>query len=325
MNGLRPAGLDPQQAAVLDELDELDAALPEPEDPAQALIAARNGYMERSHRLTGELAPVDEVADLDIPGEAGPLPVRVYTPGGPVPAGGRGLVLFCHGGGFVVGSRDSHDGLARALADASGAVLASVEYRLAPEQRFPAAVEDAWTALGWIAERGEAFGAVAGRVAVAGDSAGGNLAAVLARRCRDRSGPELALQAMAYPCLDASLSSASMHELGDGLGLTREDMERFWSLYLGEDGDPSDPEVSPLAAEDLAGLAPAWILTAEFDPLRDEGERYARALADAGVAVESVRCPGAVHGFLRWRAAVDAARRRTAQMAAALGTALHGA
>jgi acetyl esterase len=207
----------------------------------------------------------------------------------------------------------------RALANAAGAIVISVEYRLAPEARFPAAVEDSVAAVRWAAARGAELGGDPARLAVAGDSAGGNLAAVVARRLRGEL--ELRLQALIYPVTDGGVNTPSFREFADRYGLTAAGMRRFWELYL-DGSDSSDPDASPLRDPDLSGVAPAYVLTAERDVLRDEGEAYAAALEQAGVPVTQVRWPGTIHGFFRWIAATDVAGEAIAEVGARLRAAL---
>jgi acetyl esterase len=314
-----PSRLHPSARAVLQELAALGGRrLPEGEN-GEALDAARRAYVEQGRRLGGEVEPVARCSDIAVPAPAGAVAVRLYEP---APGTGRGVVLYLHGGGFVLGSPASHDAVVRALCNATDAVVASVDYRLAPEHRFPAAVEDAWAALRWAHEHARDFGADGSRLAVVGDSAGGNLAAVLTRRARDAGGPPVRLQALAYPVLDAAMDTPSFAVYGAGYGLDREDMETFWRMYLGEDGDPADPEASPLRSASLEGLAPAFVLTAECDPLRDEGERYAQRLAAAGGAGVRVCHRGMPHGFLRWRARTGAAVRALEELSEAVRVAL---
>jgi acetyl esterase len=250
-------------------------------------------------RAAGLFGPVDEVAsteDRAVPGPNGPVRVRIYRPAGAeatLPA----LVYF-HGGGWVIGSIDTHDGTCRALCARTPCVVVSVDYRLAPEHRFPAAVDDAWAATVWVYERANELMVDQARVAVGGDSAGGNLAAVVALRARDHGLP-LVHQLLIYPVCDHDLETASYRENAAGYGLTKAAMSWFWDHYLGTDGDRSHPEASPLRAGDLRAVAPAFVLTVEHDPLRDEGEAYARRLEDAGVPVTLSRYPGVVHGFIR--------------------------
>jgi acetyl esterase len=207
----------------------------------------------------------------------------------------------------------------RALARQAGAVVLSVDYRLAPEHPFPAALDDTLAAVRWAAGEGASVGGDASRLAVAGDSAGGQLAAVAARLLREDV--PLRLQALVYPVTDAGLNTPSYRAFGTGHGLTAAGMERFWRFYLdGHDG--TDPDVAPLRAGDLAGVAPAWILTASHDVLRDEGEAYAQALQEAGVPVTLRRWPGTIHGFLRWQAAAEVSRRALGELSTALRDAL---
>jgi acetyl esterase len=248
----------------------------------------------------------EEVARVDdrvLPGADADIPVRVYTPhdavGVPAP-----LLLWLHGGGWVIGDLDTADATARALANRSGAVVVSVDYRLAPEHTAPAALDDALAALTWSVENAELLGVDASRVAVGGDSAGGNLAAVLCQRVRDEFGPDIDFQLLVYPVVDCTLGHPSIEENAEGYFLTKDAMVWFCGHYLG-DVDPKHPSVSPLHADSLAGLPPALVITAEFDPLRDEGEAYAAALREAGVSVDAIRYAGQIHNFVGMAALLD--------------------
>jgi acetyl esterase len=286
---------------------------------------ARRVHAEAASVQNGPPTPVAGVEDLAAPGPAGAVPVRVYTPEAAAPGSGQApppVVVWFHGGGWVVGTLDTYDPLCRALAAASGAVVASVDYRLAPEHRFPAAVEDCWAATRWVAAHAGEVGGSPDRIAVAGDSAGGNLATVVARRARDAGGPRLAFQLLVYPATDAAMDTASYQDLADGYYLTAPLMRWYWGHYLGDDRAGADPDASPLQAPDLAGLPPALVVTAEYDPLRDEGEAYAARLAEAGVPTVVRRHDGMVHGFFRWRGVLDAAAPAMAEAAAALRAAL---
>ncbi|WP_420031983.1 alpha/beta hydrolase fold domain-containing protein [Streptomyces sp. cg28] len=258
---------------------------------------------------------VGEVEDREIPGapDGPPIPVRIYRPEGdgtePVP-----VVVFFHGGGWVICGLDSHDNTARALCRDAGAVVVSVDYRLAPEHRFPAAVDDAYAAVLWVAAHAGELGADAGALSVAGDSAGGNLAAVVAQVARDEGGPAIARQLLVYPATDARQKTGSFEENADGYFLTAAACAWFREQYLGPDGDPSHPRVSPLLAEELAGLPAAHIVTAGCDPLCDEGQAYARALKDAGVPVTESRFPGMFHGFFGFPELLEDARRALADV-----------
>jgi len=260
-----------------------------------------------------------EVRELEIPGPAGPLRARLYRPTaeGPLPA-----VVYFHGGGWVVGSLDSHDEVCRLLSKLSGCALVSVDYRLAPEAPFPEPVEDAYAATCWIAEHAEDLQLDATRLGVAGDSAGGNLAAVVSLLARERTGPALGFQALIYPVVQFDFSRVSYQQNGKGYLLEVETMEWFRELYLPEPAHRTDPRAAPLRAPDLRGLPPALVLTAEFDPLRDEGDDYADRLREAGVEVIHRKCPGMIHGFVALAEVVPAAREALTDVARALGVAL---
>jgi acetyl esterase len=242
----------------------------------------------------GEPEPVARAEARTIPGPAGALPVRVYASGDDRSL--RPILLWLHGGGWVIGDLDTADPTCRKLANRSGALVVSVDYRLAPEDPHPAASDDAIAALRWLAANGAELGGDPARIAVGGDSAGGNLAAVTAIAARDEGIP-VRLQVLVYPVTDATMSSASYDENAEGYLLTRDSMAWFTEHYLSGGSDPKEPTVSPLHADDLSGVAPALVLTAEFDPLRDEGEALALRLQEAGVAVEQRRFDGMIHGF----------------------------
>ena len=233
--------------------------------------------------------------DIRVRGAQGDLTVRLYYPAA---AHNLPLIVFFHGGGFVLCDLDTHDPMCRALANASGCAVASVEYRLAPETRFPGPVEDCYSALKALVRDAAKYGVDGARVAVCGDSAGGNLAAVVALLARDRKGPALRHQALVYPVTDARCATASMRDLADGYMLSRAAMQWFWECYLKEPADAENPLASPLLARDLSGLPPATVVTAEFDPLRDEGDAYADRLRDAQVSVTARRYQGMIHGFM---------------------------
>ncbi len=261
----------------------------------------------------GPRPEVARVEDLRLPGPAGEVPVRVYSPGGaaPLPA-----MLYFHGGGWTICSVETHDATCRELANRAGCVVVSVEYRLAPEHKYPAAAEDCYAATRWVAEKGSEIGVDPGRIAVGGDSAGGNLAAVVALMARDRGGPALCHQLLIYPVTNFAFDTPSYRDNADGLLLTRAMMEAFWSHYLADATDGARPYASPLRAECLEGLPRAHVITAEFDPLRDEGEAYAARLREAGSPVVLSRYDGMIHGFFpmglvieRSRDAVDEAVR----------------
>ena len=302
-----------------------------PIDPqiAQLLAAARARDPRGIEQLTvaearvrGGSAPIDAmvpfedvpvVRDLVIDGVA-PIPARIYRP----TAGILPLLVYFHGGGWVVGSVTISDNFCRALANASGCAVLSVEYRLAPEHRYPAAVDDAYAATRWAAENASELGTDPARLAVGGSSAGGNLAAVVAQMAYDHGGPAIALQWLHVPVTDHDFTRPSYLANATGAGLTRAGMEWFWGHYAPELARRSEPYASPLRAKDLRGLPPAIVLTAECDPLRDEGHAYAERLRTAGVPVTSIEYPGTVHGFMSWSSVLPAAKRAFTEVGAAL-------
>jgi acetyl esterase len=245
---------------------------------------------------------VASVVNRDMQGPGGSLGLRIYTPlgEGPFP-----LMVFFHGSGFVVCSLDTHDAMCRNLCSGTGCVVVSVDYRLAPEAKFPAATDDCLAATRWAVDNAAALGADPGQVFVAGDSAGGNLAAVTALRLRDEGGPRLLGQVLLYPVTDYyDPGTPSMMENAEGYGLTRAGMIWFWDHYLADPSHGANPHASPLRA-DLLGLPPALVVTAQYDPLRDEGELYAERLRQAGVPTAMKRWDGMNHGFFFWPGVVD--------------------
>jgi acetyl esterase len=258
---------------------------------------------------------IDEVEDIDISARDGQtLRLRVYRPR---PGAQRPLLLFFHGGGFVIGSVDTHDTICRYLAARSGWTVLSVDYRLAPEHRYPAAVHDALDAFDWVWAHAERLQADLGRIAVAGDSAGGTLAAVVAQHAR-RQGRRLVQQVLLYPALDQGGDYSSRTAFEDKFLLTRDSIRWFASHYYGHDRPELSPEASPARAASLDGLAPAYIVTAELDPLRDEAAHYASLLEAAGVKARYRCVKGAIHGFLGMARYVSAARRELDELAAFL-------
>jgi len=299
----RSERLHPEARALLEMMDAQDAPPLETQDP----VEARSARLEPMKMLGGEPDALGRVENLFAPGPAGDVPLRLYATehGGIRPA----LVYF-HGGGFVFGNLDTHDAVCRALAKESGAVVIAVDYRLAPEHKFPAAVDDSYAATVWVAANAQRLGIDAQRIAVGGDSAGGNLATVVAMRCRDAGGPALAAQLLIYPVTDvSSFETGSHRELGEGYFLTRAGMEWFTGHYLASADQKRHPEASPLLAPNLSGLPPALVITAEFDPLRDEGEAYAQRLQQAGVPVTVSRYPGMIHAFVSMRGVLSGGRQ----------------
>ena len=252
-------------------------------------------------------------------GDGGSVLVRLYVPD---PSPPHPAVMFLHGGGWALGSVERSDTLCRALCRASGMLIASVGYRLSPEHQFAAGLDDAYAAVCWLDANAAEIGAVPGKLAVCGDSAGGNLAAAVALMARDKRGPQIALQVLIYPALDPTLSEASMARLSSGYGLTRADMQYFWELYLKSPEDAANPYASPLREQNLRGVAPALVITADYDPLVDEGERYAALLRDAGVRARTVRYRGMIHGFMSYLGRIDAARAAVDECAHALADAM---
>ena len=246
--------------------------------------------------LLGGLAPGVDVSDDTAAGAEGRIPVRIYRPHGA--AGTLPLVILIHGGGWTSGNLDTYDWLGSSIAKGAGAVVVSLDYRLAPAHRWPAAAEDCYAALVDVTARAPQWRADSGRLAVVGDSAGGNLAAVLTLMARDRSGPAITWQGLIYPATDLTLGSASLEENADAPVLTKSDVLAFRSHYVPDDGDRSNPYASPLLAPDHSGLPPALIQVAEHDPIRDDGLRYAEALRAAGVPVRVTTYVGMPHGYL---------------------------
>lgn len=252
------------------------------------------GFTAMLRELYGPGPDVDKVYDVELPTDDGhSFTVRVLVPAGEI----RALIVYYHGGGWVIGNIDEYDHLARALANGLHAAVVNVDYRLAPEHRYPAAADDAWTALQWAHTQAAEIAGGPVPLIVMGDSAGGNLSAVVAQKARDAGGPELAAQVLIYPVTDADLDNGSYSDPANQLMLTREGMVWFWDHYAPDQASRANPDASPLQAADLAGLAPAIVLTAEHDVLREEGEAYAERLRAAGVPVVHRRFPGQMHGF----------------------------
>lgn len=255
--------------------------------------------------LAGDAEFVHEVKDLAIEGPLGSIPVRIYRPSS---SANLPVVVYFHGGSFYMGDLETHDRVTRALANASGAVVVAVDYRRSLEHPFPAPVNDAWAALLWVYHNAALLNIDSTRIAVVGDSAGGNLAAVVARRARDAGAPKLALQVLVYPAVDPTLATESWKTYAEGPILTAESIRNCWNIYLPNADDFTNPDASPLNAASLAGVAPALVLTAEHDPLRDEGEAYARKLDVDGVQTKVHRYPDMVHGFFQMAGFIDAGK-----------------
>lgn len=282
----------------------LDLRLAEGEQPYKNLtVAEARAQSLQMSLLTGPGMSVAHVEDQLIPGPEAEIPVRIYTPSGDGPFP---VLLFFHGGGWVLGNLESADFLCRAVTNAAACLVVSVNYRHAPEHKFPAAADDAYAATVWVAEHAASFNGDPARLAVAGVSAGGNLAAVTCLRAKEQGNPPICYQLLIVPATNFSFDTPSHQENATGYGLTRDNMEWFRDHYLNSPEDEKHPYASPLLAEDLTGLPPAFIVTAEFDPLRDEGEAYAERLRQAGVPVTYTCYKGMIHTFLGPQANIDA-------------------
>lgn len=306
--------LDPQVKALLDQM--AAAGQPpfhsgNPTDARKAMAAMVNVF--------GPGPEVHKVENRKIPGPAGEIPVRIYTPAGKP----NGILVYFHGGGWVVGDLESHDYVCRAMTNEAGCTVVSVDYRLAPEAKFPAGPDDCYAATQWAAKNAAALGSDADHIAVGGDSAGGNLAAAISLMARDKGGPRIRHQMLIYPVTDAAMDTPSHQEFtADGFVLSKADMEWFWGYYLKDRTDGENPYASPIRAKDLKNLPPAHIITASHDPLRDEGEAYAEALKKAGNKVVVKRYDGVVHGFFSLQAAIDQGKTATRDLAAELKASL---
>lgn len=290
--------VDPQIQALLDKGTGVPATQTLPVAEARIQYEARVALMAPA-------AAVAAVSERDITGPGGAVKLRIYTPEG---TGPFPLMVFFHGSGFVLCSLDTHDGMCRNLCAGIGCVVVSVDYRLGPEHKFPAGLDDCLAATRWTAAHAGELSADPTRIMLSGDSAGGNMAAVTALRVRDEGGPELCGQMLLYPVTDYHTpGTPSYEENGEGYGLTRDTMVWFWEHYLNDESEAQNPYASPLQASDLSGLPAAYVMSAEYDPLRDEAERYGERLQAAGVPTVITRRDGVNHGFLFWVGLVDKA------------------
>ncbi len=306
--------LDPQARSLLDMLASTGAP------PLHMLsVEQARQSMYQMLPLGGPPEAVAAVEDRQIPGTWGAIPVRIYTPqgNGPFP-----VFVFFHGGGWVIGDIATYDTVCRALTNAARCITVSVDYRLAPEYKFPVAIDDCYEATCWVAEHCATFNGNPERIAIGGDSAGGNLTAIISIMARDRGGPALAYQVLIYPATDFSRETASIRENAEGYLLTRQDMLWFQSLYFNNEDEQLDLRASPLLTPDLSGLPPALVITAEFDPLRDEGEMYATRLREAGVSVTASRYDGMIHLFLNMAGMLDQGKQALVQIGTELQKAL---
>ncbi len=295
--------LDPQAASVLERAARANL----PPYPRIGAAAARELYRETRGALAPPPPEVAKVEDLQASGPAGPIPVRLYRALGTAADERLPVLVYFHGGGWTIGDLDTHDIVCREFANLARCAVISVDYRLAPEHKFPAAVEDAIAATHWTGRMAETLGLDPTRVAVGGDSAGGNLAAVVALTLRDAGGPPLAMQVLIYPAVDMTVDRESHRKFAEGYLLTRESIQWFVSNYLRGAEDVADWRASPLRASDLAGVAPAYVITAGFDPLLDEGKAFADRLHEAGVPVTYECFEGMIHGFVTMGGVIAAA------------------
>lgn len=313
-NHLQGGRLDPRVAAMLKQMEEQGVPPLETLTPIQAREFINIAVRE----LRGDPEAVEKVENLNIPGQAGQVPVRVYMPedGGPFP-----VLVYFHGGGWVFCNLDTHDNVCRSLANGAGCVVVSVDYRLAPENKFPAAVEDTYAATQWVANNAARINGDLTRIAVGGDSSGGNLAAVVSLMARNQNEPSLMYHLLVNPGTNlSSFDTDSYRNYADGYGQTKAFVEWCRGNYLEKD-DWRHPYASPLLAKDLSGLPPALVITSEFDVLRDEGEAYAERLQQAGVPVTCTRYNGMIHFGVMWAVASDLARNAIDEATAALRSA----
>jgi acetyl esterase len=299
--------VDPQIQALLDKGTGVPAT-------HTLTVADARAQYEARISLMAPPAAVGNVSQRIVQGPGGSLVLRTYTPSSPGP---HPLLVFFHGSGFVLCSLDTHDGMCRNLCAGADCLVVSVDYRLAPEHKFPAAVDDCAFAIRWVEEHATELGADPARIIVAGDSAGGTLAAATTLRLRDEGGPSLCGQLLMYPVTDYHTpGTPSYEDNAEGYGLTRDTMKWFWDHYLSDPSEASNPYAAPLRARDLSGLPSALVITAEYDPLRDEGERYAERLREASVHTALSRYNGMNHGFLFWIGLVDKAGEAMAEACA---------
>ncbi|MBM4254876.1 MAG: alpha/beta hydrolase [Deltaproteobacteria bacterium] len=302
--------LDPQAKAFLDQVAASGAPGFEQMTVPQAREAIRGLFAPKEPPLE-----LKKVEDHVVNAGGVKLPVRIYTPDekGPLP-----ILVFFHGGGWVIGDLESHDAPCRALAKGAGCIVVAVDYRLAPEHKFPAAADDCYAATKWAVMNAAAFGGDPTRIAVGGDSAGGNLAAAVAQMATDRGAPTVKFQLLIYPVTNYSYDTASYKNNGEGYLLTKGSMQWFWNHYLSNPNDGENPYASPFRGQRLSNLPPAWVMTAEFDPLCDEGAAYAKRMKDAGVSVEYTEYKGMIHGFFSLGHIFDQGKKAVADACAKL-------
>jgi acetyl esterase len=281
----------------------------------------RQAHLQLMQMVGGRGVPAGRIVDRELPGPGGPLAIRIHSPAAPSAEQLPGLIFF-HGGGWVFGGLDTHDGVCRMLANDAGCRVIAVAYRLAPEHPFPAAVEDSYAAATWVVHHAAELGIDRRRIAIGGDSAGGNLAAVVCQRAKKMGGPDLALQVLLCPVLDMSMETRSRREFAEGYFLDKATIDWTLKHYRSSDVDLKDPRISPLHGIDLRGLPPAHIHTAEFDPVRDEGKAYADRLERAGVKVSYTCHAGMIHNFYAMAGVIPYGRTAMASAGAAIKMAL---
>ncbi len=305
--------LDPQVQAVLDAAKKANVAELWQLTPHDA----RAEYLRRTNRLKIDV-DIHRFEDREIDGPAGQIPIRIYTPREPKPNEKLPVLVWYHGGGYVIGDLDTHDSVCRALANEADCIVVAVDYRLAPEHKFPAAVDDCEAALKWVAKHAPEINADGARIAVGGDSAGGNLATVVSILARDAGFPNIVFQLLIYPVTAPEPETKSHHAFAEGYLLTRKTITWFFTHYIRSSKDTKDFRYAPLEADDLSSLPPALIIVAGYDPLRDEGVEYAEAMIHAGNRVRLSNYEGMVHGFYLMGGMVDASRRAVSESAAML-------
>lgn len=315
--------LDDQTKAMLDGAKEAGA----PALFEMGVVDARAGLLEMTLQMDAPKEPVAKREERTIPGPAGEIPVRIYWPEDPSTAAARPILLLFHGGGWAIGDMDTHENMCRIYCNAADLIVINVDYRLAPEHKFPIGVEDCYAALAWAAEHAQEIGGDPKRIAVTGDSAGGNLSAAICQMAKARGGPTIAFQALTYPAVDSRDEAIDIYpsrkDFAEGYFLTRGDMDWLHDMYFNTPEEALDIRSSPMLAQDLTGLPPALVVTAGFDPLRDEGKAYADRLAEAGVPVEYKCFETTIHGFYSFSGALDAGREGLALTADRLAQALH--
>ncbi|MGH6871608.1 MAG: alpha/beta hydrolase [Rhizomicrobium sp.] len=311
--------IDPLVKGFLDQM----AAVPGPKMWEVPAPAAREVFAAMMQLVGPRDVPIGKVQNLTMPGPGGDIALRSYVP---VAAKGELLptLVFFHGGGYVIGNLDTHDGLCRMIANEAGMRVIAVDYRLAPEHKYPAAVDDAFAAVNWIEDNAAALGVDANRIAVGGDSAGGGLAAVVAQMAKEKGDPKLAYQMLLFPVTQIGGETTSYREFGEGYFLEAETLRWFFRHYLPEGTDTSDPKISPLEAKEFSGLPPAYVMLGGFDPLHDEGLAYADKLRAAGVKVTVADFPDLVHDFIYLQGVLPQAPEAIKAAAAALKGALAG-